>query len=519
MKETRPWWKDAVIYQIYPRSFYDTNHDGVGDLQGIIEKLDYLNDGTEDSLGVDAIWVSPIYPSPMKDCGYDISNYNDIDPLFGDLEIFKNLLKQAHKRGIKVLMDLVINHTSDQHPWFQESRDKNSPKADWYLWHPQKANNWLACLELKSAWHFDEKRGEYYLGTFTRFQPELNWRNPEVKAEIYKMISYWLDLGVDGFRMDVVNWFVKDEKLRSNPWHLKAFPDLFQKHIYDRNRPEVHEICKEIREIADRYPGDRLLVGEIFTDNFEEAASYYGISGNNDELHLTFNFDFMYQPWKAKRFYQAINNWYSALPVNAWPTITLSNHDYFRHFSRYKKGKWSEARAKVALAMTLFLKGTPFLYYGEEIGMENTKVPRQKAMDPLERFPFIPGRARSRTPMQWNASDYAGFSTHEPWLPLNQKFREKNVFDQNRDKNSLLNFYRKLLWLRKKYTDLVDSEIDFLNKGEVNFLSFKRGQYLVFLNFDHHEKEIPSLKEGEIIFCSNDNPSPKLSAYEIRIIL
>jgi alpha-glucosidase len=493
--QNREWWKDAVVYQIYPRSFYDGNDDGVGDIQGIIQKLDYLNDGTQNSLGIDALWISPIYPSPMKDCGYDIQNYIDIDPLFGNLDDFKVLLAEAHKRGIKILMDLVLNHTSDQHPWFQESRDKNSDKADWYIWHPgingKKPNNWICGLELKNAWWWDEKRGEYYLGTFTRFQPEVNFRNPELKKEMYNVVKFWLDLGVDGFRMDVVNWFIKDDQFRSNPLSLKAFPDLFQHHLYDRNRPETHEICKDIRSIADSYSGDKMLVGEIYVDDASEAASYHG--KHLDELHMAFNFNFMFQRWSAKKFYQSIERWYQALPEGAWPNFTLSNHDYFRHYSRYKKGAHSDQRAKLAITMLLTLRGTPFLYYGEEIGMENTPVPRQKAMDPLERFPLIPGRARARTPMQWSAEVNAGFSSRTPWLPVNKNYPQKNVSSQSHQPYSLLQFYKKILWLRKETEELKSGDIEFVHRGEQNLLSYLRTQkdsYWIILNFSSHSRKV-----------------------------
>lgn len=487
-----PWWKEAIVYQIYPRSFSDSDGDGVGDLEGIRQKLGYLK-----SLGVNALWISPIYPSPGKDCGYDISDYVDIDPLFGNLEVFKRFLADAHAHGIKVLMDLVINHTSDEHPWFVESRTGNTHKRDWYLWHPgkngKKPNNWIATLELTNAWWWDEARSEYYLSTFTRNQPELNWRHPEVKAEIFKVLKFWLDLGVDGFRMDVVNWYVKDAEFRDNPWSLKLFPDLFQKHIYDRNRPETHEICQEIRRLADSYAGDRMLVGEIFTDNAEEAASYHG--KNLDELHMAFNFNFMYQFWSARRFYRSIVRWYSALPEGAWPNFTLSNHDYIRHFTRYKWGKYSVPRAKLAALMLLTLRGTPFLYYGEEIGMENTPVPKGQAMDPLERFPLIPGRARARTPMQWTAGKNAGFTTGVPWLPINKKHTSVNVETQDKDPGSILSFYKKLIPFRQGNSALRRGDLRFLLENHPQLIAFERtdGEQTVrvVMNFSHRDVFMP----------------------------
>lgn len=488
----KDWWKEAIVYQIYPRSFYDSDGDGVGDLEGIRIKLDYLK-----ALGINTIWISPVYPSPGKDCGYDISNYTDIDPLFGSLEVFRKLLSEAHEKGIKVLMDLVINHTSDEHPWFIESREGNTEKRDWYLWHKgkngKKPNNWIAGLELKSAWWWDEKRQEYYLSTFTRNQPELNWRHPQVKVEIFKVLKFWLDLGVDGFRMDVVNWYVKDDQFRDNPWSLKIFPDFFQKHLYDRNRPETHEICREIRKLVEAYPDERMLVGEIFSDNAEEAASYHG--KNLDELHMAFNFHFMYQFWSAKKFHRSITRWYKALPDGAWPNFTLSNHDYIRHFTRFKWGKYSLPRARLAITMLLTLRGTPFLYYGEEIGMENTAVPKGKAMDPLERFPLIPGRARARTPMQWSPGKNAGFSSGEPWLPINKKFLRVNVESESKDPDSLLRFYQDIIALRHSSEVLRKGDFKFLLPEGPHLMTFERiwegKRAVVILNFAHREVFIP----------------------------
>ncbi len=492
MRANQDWWKEAVVYQIYPRSFYDSDGDGVGDLEGIRQKLDYLKD-----LGINAIWISPVYPSPGKDCGYDISNYVDIDPLFGNIEIFKKLLADAHAKGIKILMDLVINHTSEDHPWFVESRQGNTHKRDWYLWHPgkngKKPNNWIASLALTNAWFWDENRKEYYLSTFTKHQPELNWRHPEVKAEIFKVLKFWLGLGVDGFRMDVVNWYVKDDQFRDNPWSLKLFPDLFQKHIYDRNRPETHEICREIRKLVDSYPEERMLVGEIFTDNAEEAASYHG--KNLDELHMAFNFHFMYQFWGAKKFYRSIVRWYKALPEGAWPNFTLSNHDYIRHGTRYRWGNFTERRLRLAITMLMTLRGTPFLYYGEEIGMENTAVPKGKAMDPLERFPLIPGRARARTPMQWSPSLNAGFSTGEPWLPINAKFVTVNVESESGHPNSLLSYYKEIIALRQGNETLKKGDFRFLLSENSDLIAFERSwegkKAIIILNFAHHDVFIP----------------------------
>ena len=321
------WWQSGVVYQIYPRSFMDSDGDGVGDLRGIVSKLDYLNDGTEKSLGIDAIWLSPIYPSPNKDFGYDISDYRDIDPLYGDMEDFKLLLREAHDRNIRIVMDLVINHTSDQHPWFIEAcKSRDNPYHDWYLWHEGKngkaPNNWFAFFDKKAWWWVDEVR-KFYLSTWCRYQPEVNWRNPGLKEAMFDVMRFWLELGVDGYRIDVINWFMKDEQFRSNPFRPQLSPPDLQKHIYDRNRPETHDLCREIREVVDAFP-DRFSVGEVYTTSVKDASSYYG---NGDELHLAFNFAFLFKKWGAANFLQEIEKWDSLLRDKGWPTYTLSNHD------------------------------------------------------------------------------------------------------------------------------------------------------------------------------------------------
>jgi|GEM_PF-22212 len=515
------WWQTAVFYQIYPRSFQDSNGDGVGDLEGIITRLPYLAAEGDGGLGVDALWISPFYRSPMRDFGYDISDYCDVDPIFGDLEQFKRLIAEAHTLGLRVVIDLVVNHTSDQHPWFLEARSsRDNPKFDWYLRHPGKPrrllgrllqrlprrgpgglparlvprflqrprrpNNWRAIFEQRSAWWWNEPTQDYYLGTFTRNQPELNWRNPEVKEAIWEVVRFWLDLGADGYRLDVINWFIKDDQFRSNPLSLKMDPDMFQKHIYDRNRPETHEICRELRALTDEYLGDeserphaeRVLVGEVFTDDTSIAAAYHG--STDDELHMAFNFDFIYQPWSARKFYRSIIRWYESIPAHAWPNFTLSNHDQRRHFGRFAKGAADpEARARVAAALLLTLRGTPFLYYGEEIGMDNLKIRRSELRDPLgiRMWPLTGyGRDPERTPMQWDGTAASGFTTAgaTPWLPVHPNYIYKNVARQQRDPDSLWCFYRDLLRLRRERPELNSGGIAFLTEGEHDLLIYER---------------------------------------------
>ncbi len=487
-----PWWKSGVVYQIYPLSFMDSNNDGIGDIKGIISKLDYLNNGSPDSLGIDVLWISPLYKSPMKDFGYDISDYRETDPVFGSMEDFRLLVSEVHKRNIKIIMDLVLNHTSDEHPWFIESgKNRDNPKRDWYIWHKntgKRPNNWMSLIDITSGWWLDKNTDEYYLATWTRHQPELNWRNKEVRKEIYDMMRFWLDLGVDGFRLDVINCLIKDDQYRNNPYKLTfKYPNLdILKHIYDRNRPEVHEICRELRAVTDEYK-DRMLVGEASVNDVKEAVSYHG--KNSDELHLSFNINFINVKWSAESFYKRISTYYSLLPKDDWPTFFLSNHDIPRHYFRFKDGRNTEARARIAAALLLTLKGTPFLYYGEEIGMNCENIPRKQLQDPLGKrgWPFINGRDAERTPMQWDSSQYSGFSKITPWLPVNCDYKIKNAAALSNAKASILSFYKELIWLRKKSRALSIGEIQFLKDIPMGILAYKRyaenEEVFVFLNF------------------------------------
>jgi len=454
------WFTDAVVYQIYPRSFLDTNGDGIGDLNGITAKLDYLNDGTEDSLGIDAIWINPFYPSPQYDFGYDVMDYRDVDPQYGTMENFDRLLKEAHKRNIKIIMDMVPNHTSYLHPWFIESRSsKFNPKRDWYIWRPAQPgrrppNNWLSVFG-GGAWEWDNKTEEYYYHTGFPEQPDLNWRNPEVRLAVLSDMAFWLEKGVDGFRLDVINWTIKDKELRNNPHRIGRRPYDMQRHIYDKDRPEALDVAKAMRKLTDRFK-DRVLIGEValeppdYLKGAEKAAAYLGESGEG--LHAAFDFSFMYSKFSAERFRDEVNAWEESLKGKGWPVYVLSNHDEMRHLSRYAKGKETIPRAKVLAAMLLTLKGTPFLYYGEEIGMQNCRLKKSELMDPLGRryWPFHPGRDGERTPMQWNENLNAGFTTGKPWNKVNPDYTRINVEAQNKEPDSILNFYRKLIWIRKK---------------------------------------------------------------------
>jgi len=505
----RHWWEDAVFYQIYPRSFADSNGDGIGDLAGIRARLGYL-----EALGIDAIWISPFFKSPMKDFGYDVSDYRDVDPMFGTLGDLKDLLAEARRRRLRVVLDLVANHSSDEHPWFLEARSSTSAaKHGWYLWVPDTGgppNNWKAIFELGTAWHPNPATGERYLGTFTRHQPEFDWRNLELRGAFYDIMRYWFDLGVDGFRLDVATAYVKDAKLRSNPFSFKANPDFFQRHIYDRNQGEVHGIFKEMRAVADQ-AGERVLIGETHGQDTALAASCHGRAG--DELNMAFNFEFLYRPWGARSFRESAERWYAALPEGAWPNFTLSNHDQPRHFWRYRgRGPTeTEARARVAAAMLLTIRGTPFLYYGEEIGMTCRRLPRSALRDPLglATWPLRAlGRDPERTPMQWDGGPNAGFSSASgrPWLPLNPDYVSRNVAEQEADPGSLLSWYKALISLRRSSPALREGAISFFDLHP-DVLAYERSadgakSVIVLLNFAPKRKRIVLEKGAKVLLGS-----------------
>jgi alpha-glucosidase len=449
------WWKDAVIYQIYPWSFQDSNGDGIGDLPGIISRLDYLN-GTPDSLGVDAIWLSPIYPSPMKDFGYDVADYRGIDPRFGTLADFDCLVAEAHRRGIRVLMDLVLNHTSDQHEWFQASRaSRFSPKRDWYFWADAgpfggRPSNWKAVFG-GSAWEWDERTRQYYLHSFLKEQPDLNWAHADVQKAMYAVVQFWLDRGVDGFRLDAINWIGKDRSWPHNPRKMALRSYLRQIHRYDRDQPFTHEVLRLLRTWTnDHY--DAVMVGEASSDTPGGPQTFYGAGA--DELHMVFNFRLLKSAWDPQAFRRIIQDWDTAVPAQGWPTQVLSNHDQSRHATRYGAGvdaATAERRARAAALLLLTLRGTPFIYYGEEIGMRDVRLRYRQLQDPYTRryWPFLRGRDPARTPMQWDATMHAGFTSGRPWLPLSPDAGDVNVERQRRDDTSLFSLYRRVIRVRK----------------------------------------------------------------------
>lgn len=519
MNSNKQWWKSAVAFQLYPRSFYDTNNDGIGDIRGIIEKLDYLNDGTENSLGIDAIWLNPLYPSPQYDFGYDIMDYKGIDPQYGTMADFDELLEEAHKRGIRILMDIVPSVTSHLHPWFIESRSsKDSPKRDWYIWvdapKPGKyPNKWLGMFGGR-AWDWDAKTRQYYYHNSLPEQPDLNWKNPEVAEAVLGAMEFWLKKGVDGFRVDVLNFSHKDSELRNNPYCIGRRPYEMQKHIYDRNRPEALEVGKMMRALADKYQ-DTMLVGEIFINDVDEAVKYYG--ENNDGMHLVFNFAFMHSRFSATSFKRNIQEWLIATEGKGWPSYFLSNHDIPRHISRYSKGKWTLARAKIAATLLLTLKGTPFIYMGEEIGMLDVKIKRHELMDPVGKhyWPFHSGRDRARTPVQWSSKEHAGFSDVEPWLPVHKNYQSVNVEQAEKNPDSLLYTYRKIIWLRKKSNALGVGDFAFCESAPKGVLAYfrtaKDEKVLVLLNMTkkRHSFAIDNAlqyKGSKVLFDTHNAP-------------
>ena len=455
-----------MVYQVYPRSFADAStaeHEtaGVGDLRGLIDRLDYLQ-----WLGIDALWLSPIFTSPMADFGYDISDFCAIDPTFGTLADMDELLAAAHQRGIRIILDWVPNHTSDQHPWFVESRrDRTNPKADWYVWRDEPANNWSASFPRGDpAWAFDESRQQYFLRCFLPQQPDLNWDQPDVEAAMLDTLRFWLDRGVDGFRMDVVHLIGKDLQ-RDDP-HAEGRPPLT--HVIHNDVPVTHERLRRIRGVLDSYDGDRVSVGEVYLLDEEAMASYYG---NDDELHLSFNFSFLWAPFEAAELRNRITSTLTHLrPRDAWPTWVLSNHDVPRHRQRYGGG---EAVARMAATMLLTLPGTPFLYQGEELGLLDAIIPPERTVDPGL-------RDGSRAPLPWTAEPLHGWPV-EPWLPFPPEAAQHNVATQMADPGSVLHFYRRVLHLRRSTPALLTGGFELVDLG-ADVLAYRRDEWLVALN-------------------------------------
>lgn len=495
-----PWWKHAVIYEIYPRSFRDSNGDGVGDINGITSHLDYLRD-----LGIQAIWISPMYPSPLVDFGYDVADYTAIDPLYGTMADFDRLVSEGKKRNIRVIMDLVPNHTSEQHPWFKESRSsKTNPKRDWYIWRDGKPNgeppnNWQSWFG-HSAWKLDPTTNQYYYHHFYTEQPDLNWRNPEVRKAMYGAMRFWLDRGVAGFRIDAVSRLFEDPGLHDDPIlpGKNPYGDPNIQHKYTDNLPEVHEVLREMRRVVDKYPGHPVLISEADEPNIAELTKMYG--KRNDEIQLPMDFQIGdVNKLSAPEFRKLLDE-IDKNAASGQPHYFFSNHDQPRQWDRYGDGVHNDQIAKLMAALLLTTRATPLMYYGEEIGMRTTTPSRvEDVQDPIGKigWPEEKGRDGERTPMQWDASKNAGFSTAEhPWLPVPPSAAQYNVEAESRDVHSILNFYKKLLALRSSEPALRDGSYVPLDRDDPNVLAYLRKkpgaqrQMIVVLNMSGEARTI-----------------------------
>src|SRR5256884_2516455 len=470
--EGHKWWQHAVFYEIYPRSFADSNNNGIGDLNGITSKLDYLKD-----LGVDAIWITACYPSPQVDFGYDVSDYENIDPMYGTLKDFDRLASEAKKHGIYIIMDFVMNHTSDKHKWFIDSESsKTSAHRNWYVWRDGKGprqppNNWLSTIG-HSAWKFDPKTGQWYYHYFYPEQPDLNWRNPALEKAMFDVTRWWYQRGVSGFRLDAVDTLFEDPDLRDNPVlpgkNKYGDPNMDEK--YNKKLPAVHDVLRDLRKVADQHGA--VLIGETWTKNIDELKQYYGEHSNELQMPMDFLFARV-DKFSASEFRKQIAG------VNAvgWPVYVLSNHDIVRAYVRYGDGVHNDAIAKVMAGLYLTLRGTPLMYYGEEIGMTNNDPKRREDVkDPIGRlgWPKEKGRDGERTPMQWDSTANAGFSQAKPWLPIPASYKTHNVATELKEPNSILSFYRQVLALRHTNHALLDGEYIALNESDPNVLSYLR---------------------------------------------
>ena len=513
---TKQWWKESVVYQIYPRSFNDSNGDGIGDIRGIIEKLDYLKE-----LGIDVIWLSRVYESPNDDNGYDISNYQKVMDEFGTMEDWDHMLSEIHKRGMKLIMDLVVNHTSDEHHWFAESRkSKDNPYRDYYIWRPGKngaePNNWEANFS-GSAWKHDATTDEYFLHLFSKKQPDLNWENPELRHEVYDMMTWWLDKGIDGFRMDVVNFISKDQRFPDGePVEGKKY---VSGHQYFMNGPRVHEFLQEMnKEVLAHY--DIMTVGEMPGVTPEEGLLYTGEDRN--ELNMVFHFEHMdlgsgsggkwdVQPWSLVELKDILSKWQVELENDGWNSLYWNNHDQPRVVSRFGDDKeYREISAKMLATTLHMMKGTPYIYQGEEIGMTNVKFPsiddyrdietlnmykekmeEGKNVEDVMESIYIKSRDNARTPMQWDNSENAGFTDGEPWIAVNSNYKAINANDAIANPESIFHYYKELIQLRKKHPIIVYGKYELLDPDSEDLFAYTRTyegeQLLVLSNFTKNE--------------------------------
>lgn len=493
------WWRGAVIYQIYPRSFCDSNGDGIGDLAGIVSKLDYISE-----LGVDALWVSPFFKSPMKDFGYDISDYRDVDPIFGSLNDFDTLLAESKKRDIKIMIDQVLSHTSDQHQWFQESRSsKDNPKSDWYVWADAKSdgsapNNWISIFG-GSAWQWDETRQQYYLHNFLSSQPDLNFHCDAMRFQLLDEIEFWLKKGVNGFRLDAINFCYHDKQLRDNPskplsertgrGFSPCNPYAGQYHYFDNTQDENLLFLEDVRNLLNKYPGT-VALGEINSEDSLKTLSEY--TQGDSRLHMGYNFELLADEFSVEHIKNTVNSLESVIE-EGWPCWAVSNHDVTRVVSRWGDGKNNQSFAKMSLALAASLRGTLCVYQGEELGFTEAEIEKDQLQDPfgIEFWPEFKGRDGCRTPIAWNHNlPNAGFSSSTSWLPLSQEHINNNVELQHQDANSVLNFYKLFLKWRKKQAALIEGDIEFIETAPDGLLIFKR-----------------KLASGSLTACFNLTPS------------
>jgi oligo-1,6-glucosidase/alpha-glucosidase len=515
MLAKKEWWQKTTIYQIYPRSYKDSNNDGIGDIQGIISKLDYIQE-----VGFETIWISPFFSSPQQDWGYDVSDYLGIAPEYGTLSDVEELIQEVHLRGMRILFDLVLNHTSDQHPWFQESRSSiNNPKRDWYIWRDGRGkkppNNWKSIIG-GSGWNYDPHTDQWYYTSFLPFQPDLNYRNPTVVDAIFDVARYWLDKGVDGFRLDIFHSLYKDKYFRNNPLSFQLIPDaysggFFQKWQYNLNQPETAQFAKDLRILIDSYSPKRLLLGEIYAD-VNTIAEYLG--PENDRLNLVFLWELKNVQPNLEDLMKIVKEFEKRYPEPFTPVYVFGNHDSKRLMTRIS----DDERIAALLALFQFTaRGVPVTYYGEEIGMSEVALPAATAKDPVgRRFKFIPdillrwlnlyvNRDGCRTPMQWDSTKNADFCNADihPWLPVNENYLKINVASEKKEKGSLLRIYQQLLHLRKDSEALHSGRLELVEVE--HFLAYRRiydqETLLILINFDSREVEYQkSLNFGEVIF-------------------
>lgn len=528
------WLNGSVLYQIYPRSFQDANGDGIGDLKGVTSRLDYLK-GTNESLDVDYIWLSPFYPSPMADFGYDVSSYVDVDPIFGNLDDFRELLTEAHSRDLKVIIDFIPNHTSDKHAWFEESRaSRDNPKRDWYVWKDGKPdglppNNWLSVFG-GDAWEYDEHTGQYYLHSFLKQQPDLNWDNPEVREAMHNQLKFWLDMGVDGFRVDAVSWISKDTEFRdeeiNNAYaHDGSDPHNALVHAYSQNGPNLYRYLDEMAELVGSY-GERVMITEAYPQDWTDVNAYRKFYDHvNPTVSAPFNFTGIFAPWDATSYKNFIDSFQNSLQPEDLAVYCFGNHDRPRLASRI-----GQDAAKTAMTLLLTLPGMPTMYYGDELGMTDMTILPEEVQDPFEKN--VPGKSLgrdpSRTPMLWDETENAGFSRGKPWLPIHSNYRDISVKIQSVDPYSHVSLTRKLLRIRKNSEALQTGSIETF-EANGNVLGFHRAtdqdSVIVLLNFGDKAAQIQAaIPQGHILYSTHPRDSDsatghiELQPYESTII-